>query len=243
MEYYTLLKHQEFVAALGTRNLPLRLVYGHLLGYTLRKGAWQGDVKELASQIELPIQTVRDQLKILTTKGLLAIDGNTYTAAVPQNTTTVLTDTRAVQNNTATVQPRTPINYINKMEINEKNARAQLRTAQPQNNPSFEKLFEAFTLRVGHIKLADNTRDECLCMWSNYPEWKRKMLLKQLQDGTWLKPRLDWLISDFNPQPTNYNGRELAKGVTYKTAKWQGSWGTYTLQDIQDFDLVTPEEK
>ena len=69
MEFYTLIRHQSFVAALGSRNLPLRLVYAHIVGYTLRKGAWQGDVKELAAQIELPIQTVRDQLKTLTTKG------------------------------------------------------------------------------------------------------------------------------------------------------------------------------
>ena len=129
------------------------------------------------------------------------------------------------------------------MERNENIARAKMHDAKEPTPDSFEKLLEAFTLRVGNIKLADSTRDECLRMWSDYPEWKRKMLLKQLQDGTWLKPRLDWLLSDFNPQPTNYNGRELTKGVTYKTAKWQGSWGTYTLQDIQDFDLVTPEKK
>ena len=247
MEYYTLIRHQSFVAALGSRNLPLRLVYAHLVGYTLRKGAWQGDVKELAAQIELPIQTVRDQLKTLTTKGLLTINGNTYTAAVPQNTTTVLTDTRAVPNNTATVQPQTPINYINKMERNENIARAQLRTAQPQSSSSFDELFKAFTLRVGNQKLADSTRDECLRMWSSFPEWKRKMLIDKINSGEWVKPRLDWTIGDFNPQPTNYNGSTLIddrmKDTKLVSAKFNGSYGIYSYEEAIAFGMENIKPK
>ena len=104
MTYHTLIRHQELVALLGTRNLQLRLVYAHIANYTQARGAWCGEVKELAAQLELPIQTVRDQLKVLTTKGLVMQDGNAYTAAVQNDTRAVQNDTGAVQNDTRAVQ-------------------------------------------------------------------------------------------------------------------------------------------
>lgn len=245
MEYYTLIRHQSFVAALGSRNLPLRLVYAHILGYTLRKGAWQGDVKELATQIELPIQTVRDQLKTLTTMGLLTINGNTYTATVPDNTTTVLTDTRTVQNNTAAVQPQTPINYINKMERNEIIAHANMRDAQPKPS-SFEEFLSAYQAKAGKWQIPDAVLRECQNLWADCPDWKKRMLITRVQDGTWFKPRIDWTISDFNPAPHNYNGDRSISTTDFEnmirtgqlvTAKWNGSWGKYTPADVTAFAL------
>lgn len=249
MEYYTLIRHQSLVAALGSRSLPLRLVYAHILGYTQRKGAWQGDVKELATQIELPIQTVRDQLKTLTTKGLLTINGNTYTAAVPNNTTTVLTDTRAVQNNTAAVQPQTPINYINKMKSNEIIARDTIATPDPKDQTSFERLLFFFRKRVGNFQLAESMREDCRNLWDHFPLWKRLRFFEVLNDPNgWFRPRLDWTLTAFNPQPVNLNGTakggEMLAAGQAKTARYNGSYGLYSLRDIEDFALpLPPKEK
>ena len=249
MEYYTLIRHQSLVAALGSRSLPLRLVYAHILGYTQRKGAWQGDVKELAMQIELPIQTVRDQLKTLTTKGLLTINGNTYTATVPDNTTTVLTDTRAVQNNTAAVQPQTPINYINKMKSNEIIARDTIATPDPKDQTSFERLLFFFRKRVGNFQLAESMREDCRNLWDHFPLWKRLRLFEVLNDPNgWFRPRLDWTLTAFNPQPVNLNGTakggEMLASGQAKTARYNGSYGLYSLRDIEDFALpLPPKEK
>ncbi len=249
MEYYTLIRHQSLVAALGSRSLPLRLVYAHILGYTQRKGAWQGDVKELAAQIELPIQTVRDQLKTLTTMGLLTINGNTYTATVPDNTTTVLTDTRAVPNNTTVVQPQTPINYINKMKSNEIIARDTIATPDPKDQTSFERLLFFFRKRVGNFQLAESMREDCRNLWDHFPLWKRLRLFEVLNDPNgWFRPRLDWTLTAFNPQPVNLNGTakggEMLAAGQAKTARYNGSYGLYSLRDIEDFALpLPPKEK
>ena len=38
-------------------------------------------------------------------------------------------------------------------------------------------------------------------------------------------------------EPTNYNGRRLKPGVTYVIAKYEGSYGTYTLAEAKEFGL------
>ena len=248
MEYYTLIRHQSLVAALGSRSLPLRLVYAHILGYTQRKGAWQGDVKELAAQIELPIQTVRDQLKTLTSKGLLTINGNTYTATVPDNTTTVLTDTRAVPNDTAAVQPQTPINYINKMKSNEIIARDTIATPDPKDQYSFDRLEKLFMKRTGTFQMAEAVRNDSRSLWEQYPLWKRILLLEELTNPTGqVRPRLDWTLTAFNPQPKFLSGYD--QDDYWKSPEWtknhkplvmveyQGAYKVCTEQTMRTFDL------
>ena len=199
---------------------------------------WYADIDALADALEFSVsaKTVSRAVKKLIEMGLVEKRQNVLYA----QTNCPSVETKCPESGTNCPSPTPPINKINNMERNEKIARAQIRTAQVQNNPSFEELVKAFTLRVRDFKMADSTRDECLRMWSDMPEWKRRMLIAQVQSGEWIKPRLDWLISDFNPQPTNWNGLELQKGVKYKAAKWQGKWGTYSIQDIRNFELETP---
>ena len=133
------------------------------------------------------------------------------------------------------------------MERNEEIARAQIRTAQAPTPDSFEELIKAFTLRVGNFRLADSMRDECLRMWTSekYPEWKKKMLIARVTDGTWSKPRLDWLISDFDPKPYDYNRHELPKDVVLKRARFNGKYGIFSaaealefgMEDVKDFEI------
>lgn len=227
MTYHTNIKHQELVAILGSRNLYLRLVYAHIANYTQVKGAWCGKQRDMASQLELPLMTVRDQLKKLLTMGLVIQTDDKYTAPV-QNLTP------AVQYNTAPVQKSDPINYINKMKENEYIARAQLRTAQPPTPDSFEVLFKAFTLRVGNIKLADSMRDDCQRMWSTFPDWKRKMLIDKVNSGEWIRPRFDWLIGDFNPQPEFRKGDEDEDLVQ---VRYNGAYKICTRQTMEQFNL------
>ena len=247
MTYHTNIKHQELVALLGTRNLYLRLVYAHIANYTQVKGAWCGTQRDLAAQLELPIQTVRDQIKTLTTKGLLSINGNTYTAAVPQNTTTVLTDTRAVQNNTAAVQKSDPIINNEIMKSNDIIARDTIATPDPLTQTSFERLLFFFRKRVGNIQLSDGMCNDCRNLWDRFPLWKRLRLFEILNDPNgWCRPRLDWTLTAFNPQPMDLNGTAkggemLATGQA-KTARYNGTYGVYSLRDIEDFGMTLPQK-
>ena len=239
MNYHTNIRHQELVALLGSRNLYLRLVYAHIDNYTKVKGAWCGSQRDLAAQLELPIATVSNQITELVTKGLIVREANMYRSRDEQK--------RSVdeQKRSSGEQNQPPIIENNNMERNEEIARAQIRTAQAPTPDSFEKLFEAFTLRVGKIQLADSMRDECLRMWSNYPEWKKKMLIARVTDGTWSKPRLDWLISDFDPKPYDYNRHELPKDVVLKRARFNGKYGIFSaaealefgMEDVKDFEI------
>ena len=125
------------------------------------------------------------------------------------------------------------------MERNENIARAQIRTAQVPTPDTFEKLVEAFTLRVGDFKMADSTRDECLRMWTSekYPEWKKKMLIAKVQSGEWMKPRLDWLIGDFDPKPYDYNHHELPKDTALKKARFNGKYGIFSAAEAEAFGM------
>lgn len=77
-EFFSILRHQSMVEVLGTRNANTRIVFAHIYGYTQKNGAWEGTQAELAEQIELPYNTVNDQIHKLIEKGLLRKEGNRY---------------------------------------------------------------------------------------------------------------------------------------------------------------------
>ena len=39
------------------------------------------------------------------------------------------------------------------------------------------------------------------------------------------------------PEPMNWNGRALDPRRQYVTAKWNGRWGTYAVEDVQQFNM------
>lgn len=248
MTYHTLIRHQELVALLGTRNLQLRLVYAHIANYTQARGAWCGEVKELAAQLELPIQTVRDQLKVLTTKGLVMQDGNAYTAAVQNNTRAVQNDTRAVQNDTGAVQNPAAIINNEEMKRNEKYARETLATPDPKDECSFNRLALLYMQRVGSFQMSETVRNESRAIWENFPLWKRLLMLKELAKPTGqVRPRLDWTLSAFNPQPEFLSGPD--QDEYWKSPEWvknrkplckvlyQGLYKICTEETMRTFDL------
>ena len=249
MTYHTNIRHQELVRILGSRNLYLRLVYAHIANYTQVKGAWCGEVKELAAQLELPIQTVRDQLKILTTKGLVMQNGNTYTATVLPDTAPVQNNTAPVQNNTAPVQNPAPIINNEIMKSNEIIARDTIATPKPQDLYSFERLEKLFMKRTGTYQMADSVREECRALWGQYPVWKRLLLLEELTKPTGqVRPRLDWTLSAFNPQPKFLSGYD--QDEYWKSDEWtknhkplvmvvhEGHCKVCTEQTMRTFDLT-----
>ena len=240
MTYHTNIRHQETVALLGSRNLQLRVVYAHIANYTMAKDAWCGKRQKLADELEMERSVVSRKLDELITMGVVVADGDSYRAV---NTEERAESTEQRAEDTAkravSTSPTPPIIKNNNMERNENIARAQIRTAQVPTPDSFEELLKAYTLRVGEIKLADSTRDECLRMWKSekYPEWKRKMLIAKVQSGEWMKPRLDWLIGDFDPKPYDYNHHELPKDVALVSAKFGSSYGIFSAEEAEEFGM------
>ena len=250
MDCHTNIWHQRLVAILGSRNLYLRTVYAHIANYTVARGAWCGNVPKMAKELEIPEQTVRDQLKIVINKGIVIQNGEQYTATVLPSTALVPTSTAAVPKstppvpkNTATVPNPTPINEIKTMEINEKNARANMRDANPKDNPSFEELLKAFKAKAGDYQIADSVLSDAQRIWSSeqYPDWKKQLLIRRINDGSWLKPRLDWTLSDFDPKPHFFSGVEQEDnwrlGIEMIQVKYNGHFLICTPQTKDDFAL------
>ena len=198
---------------------------------------WYADLEALADALEFSVsaKTVSRAVKKLIEMGLVEKRQNVlYTQTnCPQS------ETNCPKIGTNCPSPATPIITNNNMERNENIARAKMHDAKEPTPDSFEELLKAYTLRVGEIKLADSTRDECLRMWKSekYPEWKRKMLIARVQSGDWMKPRLDWLIGDFDPKPYDYNHHELPKDVALVSAKFGGSYGIFSAEEAESFGM------
>lgn len=199
---------------------------------------WYADLEALADALEFSVsaKTVSRAVKKLIEMGLVEKRQNVLYAQTncPQS------ETNCPKIGTNCPSPATPIITNNNMERNENIARAKMHDAKEPTPDSFEELLKAYTLRVGEIKLADSTRDECLRMWKSekYPEWKRKMLIARVQSGDWMKPRLDWLIGDFDPKPYDYNHHELPKNVALVSAKFGGSYGIFSAEEAESFGMT-----
>ena len=199
---------------------------------------WYADLEALADALEFSVsaKTVSRAVKKLIEMGLVEKRQNVLYAQTncPQS------ETNCPKIGTNCPSPATPIITNYNMERNENIARAKMHDAKEPTPDSFEELLKAYTLRVGEIKLADSTRDECLRMWKSekYPEWKRKMLIARVQSGDWMKPRLDWLIGDFDPKPYDYNHHELPKDVALVSAKFGGSYGIFSAEEAESFGMT-----
>lgn len=199
---------------------------------------WYADLEALADALEFSVsaKTVSRAVKKLIEMGLVEKRQNVLYA----QTNCPSSETNCPKIGTNCPSPATPIITNNNMERNENIARAKMHDAKEPTPDSFEELLKAFTLRVGEIRLADSTRDECLRMWKSekYPEWKRKMLIARVQSGDWMKPRLDWLIGDFDPKPYDYNHHELPKDVALVSAKFGGSYGIFSAEEAESFGMT-----
>ena len=237
MTFHTNIRHQETVAILGSRNLYLRLVYAHIANYTQVKGAWCGSQRDLAAQLELPIGTINNQLTELINKGLIVRDVNSYRSVGEQKCSA------DEQKRSADEQNPDSIIKNNNMEKNEKNARANMRDANPVNNPSFEELLNAFKAKAGNYQIADSVLSDARRIWSSdqYPEWKRRLLIRRINEGKWLKSRFDWTLTDFDPKPEFLSGVEQEENwrlnIPMVQVKVNGSYRICTLETQQDFAL------
>ena len=255
MTYHTLIRHQELVALLGTRNLQLRLVYAHIANYTQARGAWCGSKQKLADELEIERTVVSRKIEELTTRGLITVENDTYravcTAERAENTDerAESTDERAesTEKRAESTENRAPINN-EEMKRNEKYARETLATPDPKDECSFNRLTLLYMQRVGSFQMSEAVRNESRAIWENFPLWKRLLMLKELAKPTGqVRPRLDWTLSAFNPQPEFLSGPD--QDEYWKTAEWvknrkplckvlyEGLYKICTEETMRIFDL------
>ena len=255
MTYHTLIRHQELVALLGTRNLQLRLVYAHIANYTQAKGAWCGSKQKLADELEIERTVVSRKLEELTTRGLITVENDTYravcTAERAENTDerAESTEKRAVSTEKrAESTENRPLINNKEMKRNEKYARETLATPDPKDECSFNRLTLLYMQRVGSFQMSEAVRNDSRAIWENFPLWKRLLMLKELAKPTGqVRPRLDWTLSAFNPQPEFLSGPD--QDEYWKSPEWvknrkplckvlyEGLYKICTEETMRTFDL------
>lgn len=221
MTYHTNIRHQELVALLGTRNLYLRLVYAHIANYTQVKGAWCGTKQKLAEELEMERSVVSRKLEELINRGLVLVEKDNYRAVCTEERAESTEERAESTQNRAESTKILPsiINNNKEMKRNEKYARDTIATPNPTDLYSFERLENLYHKRAGAFKIDDEIKRQCRAIWDNYPLWKRMLLFEELTSPTgWCKPRLDWTLSDFNPQPDFMSGQE--QDAYWKTETW-----------------------
>ena len=129
------------------------------------------------------------------------------------------------------------------MERNETIARDTIATPDPQSLFSFERILSLYQSKAGKVQISEDVRTRARALWESrdtYPFWKRKMLMEDIQAGKEgvIKPRLDWTLTDYAPQPTDYNKKTIPPGISVSSAKYNGAWGMYTEEDIIAFCML-----
>lgn len=227
-------------------------VFAYIYGLTNKKSeigakGYNGSKRKLATSLGLDPGGVKKILDSLETKHLIVCTDGLWQSVDSVNATveSVNTDIDSVNTCIESVNtPAPPINEIKTMEINEKNARANMRDANPVNNPSFEELVKVFKAKAGNYQIADSVLEDARRMWSSdqYSDWKRRLLIRRISEGKWLKSRFDWTVSDFDPKPEFLSGIEQEDNwranIPMVQVKVGNSYRICTLQTQQDFDLV-----
>ena len=249
MDCHTNIWHQRLVAILGSRNLYLRTVYAHIANYTVARGAWCGNVPKMAKELELPEQTVRDQLKIVINQGIVIQKGNQYTATVLPNTALVPSSTAAVPKstppvpkNTALVENPTPINKINMNETNLTHAPI-VRDENQVESSEFKSFVEAFNKACNGHADWQNRAGACeISLWNPMPQVKRKAILRALADNPCAEPNPYFYLLHFpDPQPEFLSGKQQEQnwkdGIPMVQVLYNGLYLICTKQTQLDFNL------
>ena len=88
-------------------------------------------------------------------------------------------------------------------------------------------------------RLFPRRRAATLRLWmGKHPAAREAMLKEVVANGGPKGKNPYFYVQEFaEPEPTNYNGRRLKPGVTYVIAKYNGVFGTYTLEEAKEFGM------
>lgn len=233
-------------------------VYAYIYGLTTstkaKQKGYKGSVRALALMLGMDDGGVSRILRRLQDRQLIILANGVYTSAdiisdsadsVSGSADTISSSADTISENADSVSsPVPPIKEINKeMERNNKIARETLATPNPQTLDSFEELLSAYSRANGNQQFHPETIQDARNLWDAMPAAKQRALLRALNAGTWNKPRLDWLLSDFQiPDPTNYNGRSFPTGAQMVIAIYNGTGGVYTKADAELYNMTIKKE-
>ena len=230
-------------------------IYGLTESKTARTKGYNGSTRQLSRTLGLSLGATSNALRNLQEEQLIVRQNGVY-RTVQQMNDNVQKMNEDVQNMNESVQfmnksvqnmnPRTPI-YINKEKREENNTScdtiAQTNLSTPSSfNSLFDKLLSAYKAQAGNAAPTAEMLTTCRQLWDDLPEYKQQQLFKAVQNGSWNKSRLEWLISDFKfREPFNYINQVQPTGYSYYFAWHNGARGLYTKQDVDEFHMTNAE--
>ena len=104
--------------------------------------------------------------------------------------------------------------------------------------------FEAYWKAMSPLPMYENRKTAAELEWNAHPEKHKPIMTWLRKHGAYPERNPYFFIHDFTVvtptrEPTNMNGRTLKSDVQYVTAKYNGSWGTYSMDDVRQFNLET----
>lgn len=212
--------------------------------------------------IELPFKinakTIERAVHRLTKLGLIERRGNalfttTNCPSTPQTISPAAqTDSPAPQTNCSSQTDK--LSHIDNKDINKERVETlpacdTIATPIPSTpssfvqNASFDLLLKAFKAHNPNNRPVADILAAARTLWDELPDYKHNQLLQAIQDGSWNKPRLDWLISDFPfREPINYAGISAPQGEKlFLVPLAPNQKGLFTEKDVKEFNLPNPE--
>jgi len=114
---------------------------------------------------------------------------------------------------------------------------------------------QALWLLLHPSKVFDNRGrwERCCRDWNEMDAAQRERIYQIIQakrqNGEFVNPNPCYALNDAmqedaqhqarqkKPEPTNWNGKALDSGKRYVTAKYNGKYGLYTLEDVKQFNM------
>ena len=224
-------------------------IYAYIYGLTESKTAktkgYNGSTRQLSRTLGLSLGMTSIVLNSLQDEQLIVRQNGVYMAVQPLNDSvqSVNDNVQPLNESVQSLNPRTPI-YINKEKREENNTSCDTIAQTNLSNPSsfnslFDKLLSAYKAQAGNAAPTAEMLTTCRHLWDDLPDYKQQQLLKAVENGSWNKSRLEWLISDFKfREPINYLGKEQPRGYSYFFAVFNGTRGLYTKQDVEEFHMA-----
>ena len=237
-------------------------IYSAIAAVSKSKG-WYATYKSLANHLPFVIstKTIERAIKHLSELGLIQKRQNALFAVTnclpPTDNSSAATDTLSPDNRQIVPAKQTNIpsqadnlyliyNKENKERVRDNikdSACDTIDTPNPSTSSSFDSLFDqllsAYKAQEGNKTPSADVLTAARNLWDALPDYHQQQLLRAVQSGSWNKPRLDWLISDFNfREPTNYAGLQAPRGVDlYRVPIAQNKYALYTADDVKEFHI------
>lgn len=227
-------------------------VYSTIEKFTNGKG-WYASCESLANHMPCVMHrtTVQRIVAKLVKLGLVIDDGKTLrTVQNAQNGAqnaqeNVQIASEKVQNASKKVQIAPHIYNKEYKEREEENRIAcdTIATPTPSASPDlFELLVSTFKKRAGNYTPSRETLTESRSRWNAMSPLEQRFLLRDVENGTWNKTNLEWLIGDYKlPKPVNLNGsygiEERSRNEYLVVAMYNDAAGIYPKQVADDYEM------